>query len=153
MYFYKILSDKLSIFMIFFCLKVAFFRKCFSFFRSPNLKRKKYSRKLAWNFWNLNFKLRIAFWNIFFFEIWRSEKKSLHFLKKAPFTSLSGLHVNLLKEVEETLVYIFSMYITFEFSPQIFTQIVRRAVLEKVNKEWQKKKIQICYMVRTGSQQ
>ena len=31
---------------------------------------------------NLNFKLRIAFWNIFF-EIWRSEKISSHFLKKS----------------------------------------------------------------------
>ena len=39
-----------------------FFRKCNSFFRYPNLK-KRYSKKLSWA-WNPNFKLRIASWNI-----------------------------------------------------------------------------------------
>ena len=41
---------------------------------------------------NLNFKLKIVFWNIFFFEIWRSEKISSHFLKKATFTPSQKLH-------------------------------------------------------------
>ena len=35
-------------------LKVAFFRKCDSFFKFPNLQEKKYSKKLSW-VWNLNF--------------------------------------------------------------------------------------------------
>ena len=34
--------------------------------------------------WNLNFKLRIVFWNIFFFEIWRSEKRIALSEKKPP---------------------------------------------------------------------
>ena len=66
-------------------LKVAFFRKCDVFFKSPNLEKKKYSKKLhilnlkfkfpANNtllFWaeNLNFKFRIVF--IFF---WRFGKQ------------------------------------------------------------------------------
>ena len=59
-------------------LKVAFFRKCDSFFKSPNLK-KKYSKKLSWT-WNLNFKLRIV-WNIFILEIWKTNSL---FLKKKP---------------------------------------------------------------------
>ena len=33
---------------------------------------------------NLNFMLRIVFWNIFFFEIWRSEKRIALSEKKPP---------------------------------------------------------------------
>ena len=44
--------------------------------------RKKYSKKLSWA-WNLNFKFRIVFFNILFFDSWRSEKNESHFLKKS----------------------------------------------------------------------
>ena len=76
---------------------MAFFQKVgWNFFRSPNLKEK-YSKKtilsLKFKFpvnnskvllvGNLNFKLRIVFWNIFFWdlEIWKS---NCTFWKKAP---------------------------------------------------------------------
>ena len=62
-------------------LKVAFFQKVRCVFQKFQISKKIYSKKLSLT-WNLNFKLRIVFWNIFF-EIWRSEKNSLHFLKKS----------------------------------------------------------------------
>ena len=46
-----------------------FFRKCDSFFKSPNLQKEKYSKKLSY----LDFNFKIVFWNIFFF-FWRFEK-------------------------------------------------------------------------------
>ena len=75
-----------NIFLIFFSsifsnlsLKVAFFRKCDSFFRSPNLEKKIFQKtNLNLKFkipaqnsimlWAgiLNFKFKIVFWNIFF---------------------------------------------------------------------------------------
>ena len=76
-------------------LKVFFFRKCDSFFRSPNLKKKKIFQKtilsLKFKFpahntlllWagNLNFKLRILFLEYFFGDLKKrialSEKKHL----------------------------------------------------------------------------
>ena len=78
-------------------LKVAFFRKCDSFFKSPNLKKKIFQKtilSLKFKFpannskvllaGNLNFKLRIAFWNIFF---WRfgDLKKQIALSEKSHF--------------------------------------------------------------------
>ena len=97
-------------------LKVAFFQKLqWIFFRSPNLK-KKYSKKLSWA-WNLNilpitvkcewrdldFKLKVVFWNIFF-EIWRSEKRIALSEKKPPLDNLrkceyESLPVNLIADI------------------------------------------------------
>ena len=63
-------------------LKVAFFRKCDSFFRSPNLKKNIFQKtilSLKFKFHanntlllfakNLNIKFRIVFWNIFFGDL------------------------------------------------------------------------------------
>ena len=77
-------------------LKVAFFRKCDEIFSDLQISKKKYSKKLSWawnlNFppitvycnWreNLNFKLRIVFWSIFF---WRfgDQKNESNFLKRS----------------------------------------------------------------------
>ena len=72
-------------------LKVAFFRKCNSFFKSPDLQ-KNLSQKailgLEFKFFanntlllltgNLYFKFMIVFWNIFFGDL----KNTKHFLKK-----------------------------------------------------------------------
>ena len=51
---------------------------------------------------NLNFKLRIVFWNIFILEIWRFEKRIRSFWKKATFnrgvlllTTLRYVHLHL----------------------------------------------------------
>ena len=74
------LSGRLSRWLqLIFPLKVAFFRKGVSFFRSPNLEKnilQKTILSLKFKFpanntllllaGNLNFKLRIVFWNIFF---------------------------------------------------------------------------------------
>ena len=62
-------------------LKVAFFRKCDSFFRSPNLEKKIFQKTIlnlkfkipAQNsimLWAgiLNFKFKIVFWNVSFFQ-------------------------------------------------------------------------------------
>ena len=70
-----------------------FFRKCDVFFKSPKKIFQKTSLNLKSKFpannskvllaGNLNFKLRIDFWN-FFFEIWRSEKRIALSEKKPP---------------------------------------------------------------------
>ena len=71
---------------------MAFFRKCDSFFRSPNLKKKFQKTILSLKFefpannskvflaGNLNFKFRIVFCNIFF-RRFGNLKNELHFLK------------------------------------------------------------------------
>ena len=64
-------------------LKVAFFRKRYSFFKSPNLP-KNYYKKISWAFLLLwagisNFKLRIVFWNSFFLGDWEIRKTNLIF--------------------------------------------------------------------------
>ena len=78
-------------------LKVAFFRKCDVFFKSPNLQKKIFQKTIlslkfkipAHNIipflgGNLNFKFRIVFWNIFFWRFGDLKNES-HFLKKATF--------------------------------------------------------------------
>ena len=69
---------------------LTFFRKC-DFFKSPNLQKKKYSKKLNLTFkipahnillllaGILNFKFRIVFW-----EIWRFEKRIALSERKPP---------------------------------------------------------------------
>ena len=96
LYFHKVLK------MIKYVLKVAFFQKVWwNFFRSPNLKKKKYSKKLSWA-WNLNnskvllagnlnFKLRIVFWNIYFLRFGDLKNES-HFLKKNTFRTQLIVH-------------------------------------------------------------
>ena len=75
-----------------FCTKGGFFQKVqWNFFRSPDLKKRIFQKTIlslkikftANNTSLLKFMLRIVFWNDFFFEIWRSEKISSHFLKKS----------------------------------------------------------------------
>ena len=74
---------------------VFFFRKCDLFFTSPNLKKKIFQKailSLKFKFpannskvllaGNLNFKLRIVFWNIFFLRF-GDLKNTSHFLKKS----------------------------------------------------------------------
>ena len=76
-------------------LKVFFFRKCDSFFKSPNLQiskkifqknypelKFKFSAVTVFLAGNLNFKFRIVYWNIFFGDL----KNRLHFLKIATFS-------------------------------------------------------------------
>ena len=76
-------------------LKVAFFRKFDSFFKSPNLQEKIFQKttlNLKFKFpdkntllllvGNLDFKLRIVFWNIFFWRFGDLKNES-HFLKKS----------------------------------------------------------------------
>ena len=66
-----------------------FFRKCNSFFKSPNLQKTilnlkfKFSANttLLWLAGNLDFKLRIVFWNIFFWRFGDLKNES-NFLKK-----------------------------------------------------------------------
>ena len=59
-------------------VKGGFFQKVRCVFQ---ISKKMYSKKLSWT-WNLKFKLRIVFWNIFF---WRfgDLKNTSHFLKKS----------------------------------------------------------------------
>ena len=78
--------------------KGGFFRKCDSFFRSPNLEKKIFQKAIlnlkfkipAHNiilFWAgiLNFKFKIcSFLEYFFFEIWRSKKRIALSEKKPP---------------------------------------------------------------------
>jgi hypothetical protein len=81
-------------------LKVAFFRECNLFFRSPNLKKKVFQKtilSLKFKFsannskalmaGNLNIKLRIVFSEYFFLRF-GDLKNKLHFLKKATFSNL-----------------------------------------------------------------
>jgi hypothetical protein len=80
-------------------LNVAFFRKCDSFFKSPNLQKKIFQKTIlnlkfklpAHNsiiLWAgiLTFKYRIVFWNIFFWRLGYL-KNEWHFRKKATFSS------------------------------------------------------------------
>ena len=93
-----------NIFLIFFSsifsnlsLKVAFFRKCDSYFRSPDLKKKIFQKTIlnlklkisAHNiilFWSgiLNFKFKIVFWNIFFSRFEDLKKRIALSEKKPP---------------------------------------------------------------------
>ena len=77
--------------------KVAFFRKCDSFFKSksPNLQNKTFQKTYPeLEIWiccllllmgNLNFKVRIVFWKIFILEIGRFENHIALYEKKPPF--------------------------------------------------------------------
>ena len=68
-------------------LTVSFVRKCVSIFKSPNVQRKNYSKKLSQD-WILNFMSRIVFLEYFFFgdlEIWKTNRI---FWKKATFTEM-----------------------------------------------------------------
>ena len=95
--------------------KGGFFQKVrWIFFRSPNLK-KKYSKKLSWawnlNFppitvycnWreNLNFKLRIVFWNNFFWRFGDLKNES-NFLKRSHLYCKSGNVLNFLTIFDKT---------------------------------------------------
>ena len=79
-------------------LKVAFFQKEKSFFRSPNLKRRIFQKTISNLKFKipaqnsimllkgiLNFKFKIVFWNIFFLRFGDLKNES-HFLKKATFS-------------------------------------------------------------------
>ena len=69
-----------------------FFRKCNSFFKSPNLQNKKYSKKLSWA-WNLNllstviggklkFQVQDSFLEYFYLGDWEIWKTHRTFWKK-----------------------------------------------------------------------
>jgi len=66
-------------------LKVAFFQKVRCVFQISKSPKKNFSKNVSWT-WNLNFKLRIVFWNIFFgdLEIWKTNRT---FWKKPPLVS------------------------------------------------------------------
>ena len=83
-------------------IKVAFFQKVWFVFQISKSPKKKYSKTTILNLkfkfpaqntllllaGNLNFKLRIVFWNIFFGDL----KNKLHFLKKkTPLKTLKGI--------------------------------------------------------------
>ena len=61
--------------------KGKFFPESVIRFSNLQISKKKYSKKLSWT-WNLNFKLRIVFWNIFFLRFGDLKNES-HFLNKS----------------------------------------------------------------------
>ena len=65
-------SKNLTVFVFFYC-------------RTKDVQSKGGFFQKSWA-WNLNFKFRIVFWNIFFLEIWRFEKHIALSEKKPPLT-------------------------------------------------------------------
>ena len=76
--------------------KGGFSESLIRFFKSPNLQKKIFQKNilsLKFKFQaQLNFKLRIVFWNIFFFRF-GDLKNETHFLKKATFSKANRLQI------------------------------------------------------------